>query len=66
MSKEEIGNTNSQQQSWKSRHIRDALFDAKYWVMLVFGICQSVTNAGVTNVSFLQYSGQYPLITLKV
>lgn len=38
-------------QRWKLAHVFETLKDPKYWVILVFGICQSITNAGITNVS---------------
>ncbi|KAI9730900.1 MAG: hypothetical protein M1834_005618 [Cirrosporium novae-zelandiae] len=35
---------------WKSAHVVETLRDPKYWVIAVFGICQSITNAGIINV----------------
>lgn len=37
-------------QRWKLAHVVETVQDPKYWVILVFGICQSITNAGITNV----------------
>ncbi|PVI02691.1 allantoin permease [Periconia macrospinosa] len=42
---------------WNFAHIQEALVDPKYWVVVVFAICQSITNAGITNFSPLILSG---------
>ncbi|KAM4057773.1 major facilitator superfamily protein [Hirsutella rhossiliensis] len=42
---------------WKLSHVVEATKDAKYWTVFVFGVCQSITNAGITNFNPLILSG---------
>ncbi|KAI0446137.1 major facilitator superfamily domain-containing protein [Xylaria telfairii] len=44
-------------QKANTAQITEALRDPKYWIVLVFGIFQSVTNAGITNFSPVILSG---------
>ncbi|KJZ74787.1 hypothetical protein HIM_05904 [Hirsutella minnesotensis 3608] len=42
---------------WNFGHVIEALKDPKYWVVVFFGIFQSITNAGITNFNPLILSG---------
>jgi MFS family permease len=44
-------------QPWNFSHIIEATKDPKYWLVVIFAIAQSVTNAGITNFSPLIISG---------
>ncbi|RAQ99514.1 asparagine synthase [Stemphylium lycopersici] len=47
----------STRQPWNFSHIFEATKDAKYWLIVIFAIAQSITNAGITNFSPLIISG---------
>ncbi|KAK5996816.1 putative transporter [Cladobotryum mycophilum] len=45
------------QSQFKWSHVVEALKDVKYWVIIMFGICQSITNAGITQFTPLILAG---------
>ncbi|KUL83733.1 hypothetical protein ZTR_08642 [Talaromyces verruculosus] len=43
--------------TWKVAHVLEVLRDPKYWVVAIYVVAQSITNAGITNFNPLIISG---------